>query len=266
VAQPEVKPGEGTPEDKPKVELTQERVQELINEAFGKGATKVEKEKLGPMEAKLTEALSTISTLQGEIEGLKKKGDPKPGEKPGDKDDEKDKDAADKDRRTREGRLQAQLDELQENFKKVLSERDTLKSERETIAKREQRTQFEKSFFEVADEFKFFKNSTVLRELEDVLRREDNGDFVVINPKTNMPRLNSEMKPFSLKDLLSEYAASNPHMVKTEVDGGSGGSETRKVGNTGGKKAISELTDAEVRAIEQRLAAGERIPASEFAS
>jgi len=251
---------DGNQDDKKKVEFSPEqqaKVQELINEAFGKGASKTEKE--------LKKATDAIEALIGKIA---KPEEAKPGATKDDKkvddkkqDDKKDDKGDDKvDGRTQLAKLQASFDELMTNFNGMKTERDTLKGEKEQAVKQTRDHKFVQTFEEVADEFKFFRNQTVRLELADQLRYEEDGSITVLNPKTGQPRLNTEMQPFSLKDLLADYAAKNSHMVKTEVDGGSDSKGNRKVDAPGGRKSIKDMTPDEIKAIEARVAAGERIP------
>jgi hypothetical protein len=256
-------PADGTGDDKgsKKVVFTDEqqvKLQELIDGAYAKGASQVEK--------KLTKAEQTIADLQKEIEALK--AAPKADDKGGKDGKAKDKDGQtppgaddDSDGRTRLGRLQAQFDELRNNFDVMKKERDTLKGEIDGARARDRRTNFERTFEDTAKDFNFFKTSTVLREVEDVLQHEDDGSITVLNPKTKQPRLNTEMQPFALKDLLAEYASQNPHMVKTEVAGGSGAQESQKqVTDSGKPKSIKDMTVDEIKALENRVMAGEHIP------
>lgn len=239
----------------------QDIVSGLVNDAFGKGAAKVQKQ--------LDEAKSLIDSLKGEVENLKKAT----AKKEDTKQDDKGKNVVDDkalnaeiekvkaDGRTKEAKWQAQFDELMGNFNTIKTERDQLKTEKEQAHKAAKEMKFASAFDEAAGD-QFFKSKTVRLELAEQLKHEDDGTITVLNPRTGQPRLNSDMQPFTLKDLLAEYAKNNPHMVKTEVAGGSGASETRKTDTKTATKSIKDMSEDEIKALEKRVALGERIPVS----
>lgn len=244
-----------TDDKKPKVQFSaeqQDKLQELINEAFAKGAKKTEED--------LAKATKTITELTAKVEELTKAPSKKDDKKADDKKaDDKKADDNDADGRTRLAKMQAQFDELLSNFNTVKSERDSLKGEKDKAVQDARKARFATTFDEAAGDT-FFKNGTVRLELSEQLRQEEDGSITVLNPKTGQPRLNTDMEPFTLKDLLAEYAKNNPHMVKVKVEGGSGAEETRKLETGVVKKSIKDMTPAEIKALEKRVMAGERIP------
>ena len=242
--------GGGNENQEPKLEFTpqqQEWVNSKINEVFGKGFDKAK----GEFESQLTTATAQLTALQTEIAELKKK----PA-----KQTPKDDSGADDKAAQQVAQLQAQIDELKGNYNTVKSERDTLKQTMESSRTESRRSQFESSFNEVVGEAEitFFNNKQVLRDLEDakVLRHEEDGSITVMNPKSGQPRLNAEMEAFPLKDLLAEYARKNPHMVRTEVDGGTGSTPSKRHTTRSESKSVKDMSTDEFEAFHQKVLSG----------
>lgn len=61
---------------------------------------------------------------------------------------------------------------------------------------------------------------------------EDRGTFVVLNER-GVERLNSSYEPMSLEEYYAEFAAKRPHLVRADVRGGAGGTESAALSHDG---------------------------------
>lgn len=228
-----------------KIEFTpkqQEWLNNKIDEIFAKGHAKG----AGEIQTKLAEATTQITALQTEIAELKK-----PKSKQSKEDDNKDN--------QRIAQLQAQVDELKANLDTVVTERDTFKTQIEGERKTARAAKFEGDFLAGVEEagITFFNPKQVLKDVRDELRQEDDGSITVMNLRTGQPRMNTEMRPIKLGDFLAEYARKNPHMVRTEVDGGTGSSASRRHETKDTKKSLKDMSADEFEAFHQKVRSGQ---------
>lgn len=221
-----------------------------IDEAYQRAFSKAETQfggQLAEAQTKLETLTKELSAMKGGEKGEKKGdegGDSKPGQPTKAEVEEEVK------------RLRAQINELQDGLKTIKSERDTLKTDLTNVeGKRREATQRDRFLEAMPANIQFFNvgEAYTLALQEGQLQLNDKGELVVMNPSTGLPRLGRDMEPMSPGDYIAEFAEKRPWMVKSEVTGGTGGTESRHTAVKTGTKRYEDMTPAELEAEIQRV-------------
>lgn len=257
-----------TAEKKTKVVFTDEQQEWLEtwgNSMFGKGRAKAETEIKSQYESQVATLNTQLADLKSQLEAATK---------------------AKSEATTKEGKSQAtedvaqikaQLEEMTENLKALRTERDTFKTDRdrvaselETLRGRDKESRRASEFREAASGLNFIDVDEVYALVREQLSEDENGNFVVMNPKTGRPRINKEGEPMSLGEHLASFAAQKPHLVKASGAAGSGtgagpsrGSQNQSTSGAKNSLGVSveeidKMTPAEFEAHKAQLMAGRR--------
>lgn len=214
------------------------------NEMFGKGAKKAE-DTLTP---KLSEASSKIEALTKEIDTLKAATKESGSKK-------KEQQSAEIEQIQQ---LQGRIEEMQAIVTRITSEKNEAVTKLGSYESERTKARKSQAFLSaIPDNIKFFSNDEVYTLLEPVVQ-EHEGQFVVINPKTGLPRLGNDLSsPMTLSEYISQFAAEKPHLVKApDTDGGTGQGETRRTDTKTGDADVDKLNAAELEALIQKVKAG----------
>lgn len=88
--------------------------------------------------------------------------------------------------------------------------------------------------FEVDEVVNATKNSVKLNE--------DTGKWMVVDPNTGQPRLNSSFEPMSLGEFYAEYAAKKPYMVRGTAKAGANSTESTRFDVSGnGRYTVEQI-------------------------
>ncbi len=180
--------GGGDPQDpKPGAEFTPEqqaKLQELINDAFGKGASKAEKAQA-----------SKIQQLEAELAKLKT---PKPQDKPQDKPEGKVYTQAE---------LQDLLNQKDQEYKPKLTaaeERVAKLLDKERLA----------SIISAAAKANAIDPDDVALLVGRFVTHDDDGKVIVLNEHGNAARLNSKGDPMSVEEFVKSFVDGKPHLKR----------------------------------------------------
>lgn len=208
----------------------QERVNELIRDAMGRAGRDARQE-AEQVKARLQEIEGQFTTLRTEYEAIKTA---KPA-------------------KTKEGEdevavLRAQIDEIKTAGASREQELNTLREQlkaREKAASeaRNEAVQVRKSVAirDAANKVGFFDLEEVAQLTDKYIRFDEaTGRFKVINDD-GVDRHNAAFEPMSLEEFYQEYASKKPHLVRTDLRGGVGSTESQRAISSDGKYAIEQL-------------------------
>lgn len=236
-----------------KVTFTEDQqalLQKIVDGAYTKAYEKAE----GQWKGKL-------DTLTAQVEELKKtpakKDEQKPPTVPDDKpkDEKKDKPHEAAPEYTA---LAAQLDEIRTVATGLKADKDKADAEIAAERKKNKEARIKEQYFRSSDKVDFFDRMDVFALIEGELDLDDDGNVVIMNPKTKQPRISGvdPEKNMSLDQYLTDFAKAKPHMVRaTNADGGSGSGENRRTETTTKKDVVdyNKMTDEEFRALTSKV-------------
>jgi len=255
-ADPNTDPNAGDTKGKGKVTfdaLQQAKVNELINDAFGRGFSRA----TGELNDKFEH---TTNTLTAQIEELRKATDAKPAPKVEEK--KVDDKVTDSETEAKLKLLQAQLDELKSKNGTLAENNGKLLGDLEAERKHQEKASIKDEFYRAASDLNFLSVADVFKLVEDDVQFDKaSGRTVVMNQAKGVPLLNGDAEPVSLAEHLKSFAADRPWMVRADSAGGHGSAETRKTDTT--KKSalanVDTLPPAEFEALRGQVMAGKRI-------
>lgn len=205
-----------------KVEFSTEqqaKVQELIDAAVGRVATKVRNEE----SAKLT-------TLQSELDAAKAAS--KAAKTPTQKQDAAEDVAA----------LRSQIEEMKIASKSISDEATRWKGEAQKKADEAksardeaQRVHMEVAMQNAASKIPFVDTEVVIALTKGQVHRDAEGKFIVLR-EDGQPRLNASMEPMSLEEFYNDFAGKRPYLVRGDVKSGTSASENTKSAFTGNRQ------------------------------
>jgi hypothetical protein len=239
--------------DKTKVEFSPEQqtvLDGLINAAFAKAFAAANKQ-FEPVVQGLT---TELQTLKSQIPASKEQ---KTEEKPKEK-----KTTAELTEDT--AALRAQLDEIRQVAESLKKQREEQEQRALELAKQNKAAQVKEAFIRASEKVSFFDRMSEFDHMEKQLQLDESGQVVVINPATKLPRLNMNAQPMTLEEFVADYAKQKPWTVKaptTEVAGGTGSSEQRKLDTTGSKQPAKDWSKMP---LEDLLAEAEEVIAKQY--
>jgi hypothetical protein len=236
-----------------KVEFTaeqQKKLDELINGTFAKAFDKAKKEAAA-------EAAEKLKALEAELKAVKESAGkttetpPQPEVKP-----EKKTTVAEVNNDVLQ--IKAQLEEFKNIAEQLKRDKAEAEKREAQTAEQNRKAKLKEKYIAVSDKFNFFDRMSEFSQMEPFLKA-DGDRIVVMNPETGHPRLNTNLEPMTLEEYVAEYAKQKPWTVKaptTEVAGGSGASEQRKL-DTGrtDSKDYTKMTLDEIKAESERVIA-----------
>lgn len=248
-------PNGGTTE-KPKVEFSPEQqsvLDGLINAAFAKAFEKAK-----------VESDTKVKTLEEQLAELKasKAAAPAAPEAPK---VEAPKTVKEVDAKTsaETAALKAQLEEVKAIAEALKAQREEADKRAAEVSKRNHSAQIKEAFISASEKVSFFDRMSEFKHMADALQLDENGNVVVINPATKLPRLNTNVQPMTLEEFVADYAKQKPWTVKapsSEVAGGSGAGENRKLETT--QKATTP--DIAKMSHDEILAEAEKVIAKQY--
>jgi hypothetical protein len=243
-------------ESKPKVEFTPEQqgvLDGLINAAFAKAFEKAE-----------VESGKKIKTLEDQLNEMKAKQTPQAPVAKTEPKIEAPKTVAAVDTKINEetAALRAQLEEVKAIAEALKTQREEADKRATEVAKKNNSAQIKEAFITASEKVNFFDRMSEFKHMADSLQLDENGEVVVINPATKMPRLNTNVQAMSLEEFVTDYAKQRPWTVKapsSEVTGGSGAGENRKV-----EAPKTTTPDIAKMSNEELLAEAEKVIAKQY--
>jgi hypothetical protein len=216
----------------PKVTFTPEqqaRIDEIIREAQGRAG----KEARTELENLKTQMQTMQSELQTAKEALKN------AKTPQQKSEAQDDIAA----------LQNQINEMKAAGTSTQQELERLRQaaaskDKEVSAAREEAKQIRKevAMQKAASKVNFVNIGVVTKLTGDNIRWDDTRNtFIVVN-EHGTERLNAAYEPMSLDEFYTEFAAQNPYLVRGDVKGGAGSTESQRSGlSSNGKYTVEQI-------------------------
>lgn len=152
----------------------------------------------------------------------------------------------------------ARLDEVQGVANSLKADKEKAELEIAAERKKNKEARVKEQFFRSSDKIPFFDRMDVFSLIQQDLDLDDNGDVVIMNPKTKQPRISGAdpERNLSLDQFLGEFAKAKPNMVRAQTsEGGSGASENRTTQVVVPEKKIdySKLTPDEMRDLTSKV-------------
>lgn len=179
-----------------------------------------------PRISKLQEQLDTIQAAQSTKSAASDDASKKTADTKEDKSAKKAK--AKEDGEIDVNALLARLEEQENVVKELRSAKEQADQRARDIEQRNKETNIKERFIRSAEKVGFFDIMDVYSLMRGELDLSDDGDILVINPKTKEPRQTAD-GTMSIDQYLTDFAKAKPHMVRSKsADGGAGSGENRK--------------------------------------
>jgi hypothetical protein len=206
----------------------QARVNELIQEAMGRAAREA-KEELKTIKTQFTELQSELTAAKAAAAKAKT-----PGQKAEAADDIE--------------RIQAEMAEVKNAAELSKQEAERLKSQLQAKDKEVKdangkalEIQKTHAMLTAASQVNFVDVNIVTKLTGDQVKYDDaSGKFVVLNEQ-GTPRMNSAFEPMTLAEFYQEYANKHSYLVRGDVKGGAGSSESQRSGSQIGKYSVEQI-------------------------
>lgn len=146
--------------------------------------------------------------------------------------------------------LEARLNEMQTAHKTVQTELENTRNaakQKDVEIKRANDAAInirkEITLTQAASKINPFEVDEVVRSSKDSIAWDaDKSKFVVVDPISQQPRLNSAFEPMTIDEYFAEFAAKKPYMVRSGLRSGTGSSETNNgSGSMNGKYTIEQI-------------------------
>jgi len=233
--------------------ITQDRLNELIDQSFGKGYAKAEgklKEQLAERDAKLTEISKELETIKAKA----KKGDDKKGDD-------------DTPLTERPEFVQA----LDERMAPYAEEQGRLKDALDGLNRRAERLAHRAAKGEVIREAAgvgFIDPEDAWLRVQTAVEVDPETGAVLVKDQNGRTPVDAKGEPLTVKGLIENLGAEKPHLLKAAIRGGAGTERQTTAtgdaasGNAGGEKtanwALAQVTEAERREAYTKLSAAEQ--------
>jgi hypothetical protein len=220
-------------EEEVKITFTAEqqaRVDEIVRESQGRAGNEA-RARAAVAETKATELATQVSDLSKQLQKLQKGS------------------GGSADEKTEIEQLRAKLDEVKSVQETSKAELDRKNQELAAKAKEAldaradaEGVRKQNAIQSAAGKNGFFNVDQVVKLTGDLVKYDATTKSFTVFTENGTERLNSEYKPMTLDEFYIEFAAKNPYLVRSDVKGGSGSSESVRTGVTGnGKFTVDQI-------------------------
>lgn len=134
--------------------------------------------------------------------------------------------------------VQTQTQQEVERMKKVIGDKDK-EVERAKADSLDVRKQV--AIQDAAGDVGFVNVNIVSKLTSDQVKYDETLGRFIVYAENGQQRLNASYEPMSLKEFYAEFADKNPYLVRSDAKGGSGSSQSQKVGGTATKYALADV-------------------------